>query len=71
MSTQSIINVLRQRHGGSATCQPDSCDACKAMELLDQARDALVQMQERNSKGQYDQAGFADLIRSGLGSMSR
>lgn len=70
MSTYTLLQNLRQRHAGAATCQPGTCDACKLMELVEQARDALMDLQERNSKGQYDQTSFAEVIRSGLGTMS-
>jgi hypothetical protein len=71
MSTYTVLQALKQRHAGPATCQPGSCDACKALELADQAREALADLQERNSKNQYDQASFADVIRAGLGTMPR
>lgn len=67
MSTFTTIAGLKQRHGGATTCEPGKCDACTALELLDDARGALSDLQERNAKGQYDQAGFADVIRAGLG----
>ncbi len=70
MSTQTVIAALRQRHAGPATCQPGSCDTCKALEILDQARESLADLQERNSKGQYDQGTFASIIRDGLGGTS-
>ncbi len=71
MSTQTVIAALRQKHGGPSTCEPNTCDACKAMEILDQHREALLALQERNAKSQYDPAGFAGIIREGLGSGPR
>jgi len=70
VSTATVLANLRQRHGGAATCEPNSCDACKAIEVADQAREALADLQERNAKGQYDQATFAGIIRTGLGGTS-
>jgi bacterioferritin-associated ferredoxin len=71
MSTFTTIAGLRARHGGATTCEPGKCDACTALELLDKARESLAELQERNSKGQYDQAGFAATIRDGMGTGPR
>lgn len=71
MSTQTVIASIRQRHGGATTCQPNGCDSCKLLEILDRAREALADLQERNSKGMYDQQTFASVIRDGLGTTAR
>jgi hypothetical protein len=71
MSTATFILGLRAKHSSGRTCQPNECDTCKLMEVLDNHRQALERLQELNSKGQYTQEGFASVIREGLGTKQR
>ncbi len=71
MSTQTTIAALKTRHSAGSTCEVGKCDACTALDLLQQHRDALLSLQERISKGQVDAVGFATTIREGLGTTAR
>lgn len=62
-----LIEAIRQRHAEHAADQARGCDACRLVEQLDRAREALVRIQEMSSKAQWDPAAVAVEVRKGLG----
>ena len=67
MSTSSLLQALKNEHQPHSGRPKGECQACLALELCEQARGALLELQEMSSKSQWDPQKVASSVRGGLG----
>lgn len=67
MSTTTLLQGLKSKHQPHSSRPMGECDACLAIHLCEQARGALLELQEMSSKDQWDPQKVADVVRGGLG----